>query len=100
MKIYGFFNAVQDFRDAVAVAIDENGSILATHVSSNESFAKMDLGMDGISKSKHDRYDAAHPEGWEYEFVHISDNRDNHVGLQAAVAKHRQIQAETPKSEE
>ncbi len=86
MKIYGFFNSNEEFTDAVGVAISEDGRVIATHVSSNESFCKIDLGMDGKSKQKHAAYDKAYPDGWDFEFVHVSDNRDNHAGLQSALA--------------
>jgi len=87
MRIYGFFDGMSTRGDAMAVAIDETGKVLATHISSDEYFAKSDLGMDGLSKRKHEIYDSAHPGGWDYEFVSICDNRDTHGGLQAAIAK-------------
>ena len=86
MKIYGFFNSMREFGDAEAVAIDETGKVLATHVSSNESWAAHDLGMALGSTRKHEHYNEAHPTGWETEFVRIRDNRDAHAGLQAALA--------------
>lgn len=88
MKIYGFFNSMSEQGDAAGIAIDETGKILASHVSSSESWAKHDLGMGMNSDRKHELYNKAHPEGWECEFVHIRDNRDAHEGLQAALAKH------------
>lgn len=86
MKIYGFFNSNQEFGDAVGVAITEDGQVLATHVSSNESWSRNDLGMNGEPSPKHAAYDEACPEGWECEFVRIRDDRDKHAGLQAALA--------------
>jgi hypothetical protein len=85
MKIYGFFNSTKEFGDALALAIDETGKVLATHICSNESFAIIDLGMDAHSRRKHDLYHTAHPHGWTCEFVRIRDDRDNHAGLQAAL---------------
>lgn len=90
MKIYGFFDSTRVSGDAVAVAIDEEGRVLATHVSSDEYFAKADLGMDGVSKRKHDLYSTVHPDGWECEFVPINSDRDTHGGLQAAISKYRE----------
>lgn len=90
MKIYGFFNSTNEFGDAEGFAIDENGKVLASHVSSNEWFSISDLGMDGESTRHHDAYNKTHPDGWEYEFVRIKDNRDKHVGLLAALSKHDQ----------
>ena len=86
MKIYGFFNSMCEFGDAEAVAIDETGKVLATHVSSNESWAAHDLGMAMGSTWKHEKYNEVHPGGWVTEFVRIRDNRDSHEGLQAALA--------------
>ena len=88
MKIYGFFNSMNEFGDAEGIAIDETGEVLATHVSSSESWSRHDLGMNGECTWKHDIYDKAHPSGWECEFVHIRDDRDNHAGLRAALAAH------------
>lgn len=88
MKIYGFFNSLKTYGDAEAIAIDEDGVIVATHISSGEHWGKNDLGMSNGCKSKHDVYDAAYPDGWECEFVHNAD-RDNHAGLQAALAKYK-----------
>lgn len=85
MKIYGFFNSMNENGDAIAVAIDETGTELAAHFSSNEAWAINDLGMDGHSTQKHDLYNAAHPGGWETEFVRIRDDRDAHAGLQEAL---------------
>ena len=92
MKIYGFFNSTQEFGDAVGVAITEDGRVLATHVSSNESWSRRDLGMNGESSPKHKYYDEACPEGWECEFVPIRDDRDKHAGLQAALAAYDKTQ--------
>lgn len=85
MKIYGFFNSRREFGDAQAIAIDETGKIVATHVSSNESFAAHDLGMTESSTRKHDIYHTNYPGGWQCEFVRIRDRRDTHPGLQAAL---------------
>ena len=88
MKIYGFSNSKSELGDAVAIAIDETGEVLATHVCSAEGFAAGDLGMNGRSNWKHDSYDKAHPDGWECEFVRIRDDRDSHEGLQSALKAH------------
>jgi hypothetical protein len=86
LKIYGFFNSNNEFGDAMGIAIDETGTVLATHISSSESFSVHDLGMDRGCTWKHNVYNEAHPGGWECEFVRIRDNRDAHTGLQAALA--------------
>ena len=87
-KIYGFFNSTESFGDAEGIAIAEDGEILATHVSSCESWSAHDLGMNGHCIWNHDIYDGKYPEGWECEFVTINDNRDTHEGLQLALKNH------------
>jgi hypothetical protein len=77
MKIYGFFNSIYEFGDAVGVAITEDGYVVGTHVSSNESFSRHDLYVPDV-------FDDLFPLGWEWEFVSIKD-RDTHAGLKAAI---------------
>ena len=89
-KIYGFFDSTKEFGDALAVAITEDGEVLATHVCSSEGFASGDLGMRKGHTAKHDLYDKVCPDGWECEFVLIRDDRDNHAGLQAALNAHKE----------
>lgn len=93
VRIYGFFNSTQRHGDAVGIAISENGNVIASHVSSSESWCKHDLGMDGKSNWKHDVYDEEFPDGWEYEFVSL-DDIDNHEGLQLALERNKNIQPE------
>lgn len=78
-KIYCFNNGgSRDWYEAVAIA--EDGTVLAGHICSHESFMRHDLGID--STWKHESYNAHYGEGnWELEW--ISDPR-NHEGLQAA----------------
>jgi len=64
MKIYRFFNNIHAFRNAEGVVIDEAGEVLATHISSNESWSRHDLGMNGECDWKHNIYDKTHPNGW------------------------------------
>lgn len=84
-KIYGFFNSTEEYGDALGIAITEDGIVVNTHVSSNESFSIMDLGMAEHSTRGHEIYNEKFPEGWECEFVKISNDRDNHSGLQKAL---------------
>lgn len=85
-KIYGFNNGGNEgWMSAEAIAQD--GTHLAGHICSNESFMRHDLGMDGESERKHDKYKAHYPDGFVTEFVSYKDV-PNHQGLQAALALH------------
>lgn len=50
-----------------AIAIDERGEILASHSSSDEDWAKHDMGF--TSDWQHDLYNARHPAGWNLVWV-------------------------------
>jgi len=68
-------------------AMDETGHVLAAHVSSSVAFARYDIGY--TSRSKHDRYEAAHPDG--YELIWLDPWADGYVeppGFTAAIAAH------------
>jgi len=88
--IYGFFNSHQEFGDSVGIAIAEDGEVLATHVSSSESFSAHDLGMNASCTWRHESYTKKYPKGWHCEFVRIRDGRDDHAGLQEALKAHDQ----------
>ena len=77
MKIFGFFNSMEEFGDAEGIALSEDGEVVATHVSSSESFSKYDLNKPKL-------FDSKYPKGWEFEFVKIPE-RDSHTGLQSAL---------------
>lgn len=53
------------------VAIAEDGTVLGGHLSSNSSFAKLDIGMDAETdwSGKHERYRAHYPDGYEMRWV-------------------------------
>lgn len=91
-KIFGFINDENAF-GFQAIAIGEDGKVVASHICSSESWAVHDLGMDGQSNWKHDLYNAAYPGGWETEFVFSKNisiitgskfSSINHPGLLAA----------------
>lgn len=74
-----------------AIAIAEDGHVLAGHVCSHPSFIPHDLGI--ASTWKHEKYNAHYGEGnWELELVAYED-LDNHPGLKAAFAKNDALQA-------
>ena len=72
---------------AAAVALAEDGEILASHISANEGFVEQDLGV--TSKQKHNRYGAKYPDGFEVEFV-MGANVHAHGELQQAIAKNKE----------
>jgi hypothetical protein len=83
-KIYVFCNgcAMPDWHEAMAIA--EDGHVLAGHACSDHGFIAHDMGV--TSKRKHDKYDAHYPEGWELVLVE-GDPRD-HAGLAQAFDAH------------
>lgn len=80
-KIYAFSNTLTG-GDGQAVALAEDGTILATHWCSNETWVPHDLGV--TSDWKHDQYRAHYPDGYEVVFV-ASVDFDAHEGLQTAL---------------
>lgn len=73
-KIYCFINGkIQGIGDLSVVALAEDGEQLAGHVSSSESYAKHDIGIN--STWKHDKYKAHYPDG--YELVWLTEEECN-----------------------
>lgn len=89
-KIYLFVNGERgtDWQHSIAVA--EDGHCLAGHISSDEWFAKHDIGL--TSDWHHDSYREHYPDGYEVEWV---DDPRTHEGLLAAFALN-QLLAEVP----
>ena len=74
-----------------AVAIADDGNVLAEHCCSSEAFMPHDLGM--CSKWKHENYDAHFGAGnWKLEWV---NNVKNHPGVQAALLKMKRYHEHT-----
>ncbi len=72
IKIFCFINGgCLGFLDVVALA--EDGTCLAGHLSSSIGFAKHDIGI--TSKWKHEIYEKHYPNG--YELVWIDDARNS-----------------------
>jgi hypothetical protein len=88
-KIYIFVNSRWASGDVVALALCEDGIPLGSHFSSNEDFAKHDMGL--TSDWKHDGYKAHCPEGYELEWV---DDYKTHPGLQAAYKLNQEMPEE------
>ena len=80
-KIFVFINGgVPGFFQVVALA--EDGTALSGHLSSNEYWAKHDMGIG--SDWRHEHYDEHYGAGnWELEWIE-SDDRDSHAGLREA----------------
>lgn len=84
-KIFIFCVAAQGFGfgDVLGRALAEDGTVLASHVSSSESFAKYDMGA-----RKHDAYAAKYPDG--YELVWLSKSEmDTDFGFASALMLNR-----------
>jgi len=63
-------------RDYVAMAVSQDGYLLASHISSSESWARHDMGLG--SDWKHELYDIKYPNGYQLEWV---EDPDSHQGL-------------------
>lgn len=70
-KIFCFINSENSFGVQVC-ALSEDGDSLAGHVSSSESYAKHDIGIN--SDWKHEKYKERYPEGYELVWVDTSSN--------------------------
>lgn len=79
-KIYCFNNG-GSYGWMSAVAIAEDGHVVAGHTCSSEAYMRHDLGL--TSNWKHENYDNHYGEGnWELEWV---DNLDGHDGFKEAL---------------
>lgn len=64
--------------DLVVMAVDEDGFVLASHVSSSPTWARHDIGV-GQKGDQHratwkdDRYDERYPDGWVVEWTDDQD---------------------------
>ena len=82
-KIFIFLE-YQSHRDVLGVAISEDGNVLAQHLSSNEGWAKHDMGI--TSDWKHEEYSKYYKDG--YELVYINDDtHEQYKQLQDALDK-------------
>lgn len=89
-KIYCFINSGKETSCQNVQALSEDGKFLAGHISSNEGFAKHDIGV--TSNRKHEIYKKEYPKGYELEWV---DDPINHTGVMSAYEKHKKL----PKNE-
>lgn len=74
-KIYCFINGVNSFGFSV-VSVSDTCKFMSQHMSSNETWAKHDIGI--TSDWKHDIYQKEFPNGYELEWV---DDVVSHIEL-------------------
>ena len=85
-KIFCWVNSGKGTDWQVVMALAEDGTHLASHVSSSEGFARHDIGL--TSDWKHEAYKAHYPDG--YELVWVDDARPGQCpGLDDAYAKNQ-----------
>ena len=72
-----------------ALAMDEDGHVLAEHMCSHHGFIPHDMGIDEDGW-KRDDYEKAHPDGWTIEYV---EDPKNHAGVDAAWVKNQALGA-------
>lgn len=58
--------------DVIGFAVAEDGTGLAQHLSSSESFSQHDMGI--TSNWKHETYDKHYPDGYELKWIGASAN--------------------------
>ena len=81
-KIFCFVNGGFGRMGGEVAAVAEDGEHLASHFSSNEGWAKHDIGIN--SDWKHDKYKAKYPDG--YELVWLSpEETDTNVNFLRAI---------------
>lgn len=88
-KIYVFVNGRFANGDVISQAIAEDGTPLGSHLSSNESFAKHDMGI--TSTWKHEHYAAHYPDGFDVVWV---DDEEKCEGLDHALWLSREQEGE------
>lgn len=82
-KIYVFCNScAPQWHSALALA--EDGTVLAGHVCSDHLWIPHDMGAEG-SDWKHDDYDKHYPDGWELVLVESLNDPKKHPGCAAAI---------------
>ena len=95
-KIYIYPTIVWESGDMVCVALAEDGHALASHLSSNERYAKHDMGITGTWKR--DTYHAHYPDGYELVWVDF-DDVETHEGLLAAYALNQEMKPNEPEQD-
>lgn len=88
--------------EGIYYALAQDGTVLGSHLCSDEGFASHDLGVRRDSRpDRHVEYAAHYPNGYEMEFV-PSRTTQSHVALQEAIRLNRQsaeTQSDPPPAE-
>ena len=79
-------------RDVVCAAMAEDGEVLAEHMSSNETWARHDMGF--TSDWKHDAYKEHYPDGYELVWIESTENEE----FLAAFKKNQEQKEEAEKN--
>ena len=77
--------------DVLGYAMAEDGTGLASHLSSNSNFSQHDMGL--TSDWKHDRYNKHYPDG--FELVWLDEPKED-AGWSAAYELNQQMVVEKP----
>ena len=84
-KIFVWVSGTLNPGDLACTAIAEDGTALGGHVSSNELWAKSDMGV--TTERKHERYREHYPDGFEVIWV---ENPNEHSDFARAYMKHKE----------
>lgn len=102
-KIFCWVNSGHDTDWQHVMAMAEDGTHLAGHISSSNYWAKRDIGYaqyaegDPRPESKHKKYAEHYPDGYELEWIEHDQVRD-HLGLSTAYEKNQQTAKEATAS--
>ena len=88
MKIYlTCFEGGMRSGDVMGYALAEDGTALASHLSSSEGFSKHDMGL--TSDWKHDTYSKFYPDGFELKWIDYPEEDDRWLAaIKLNKAKH------------
>jgi hypothetical protein len=89
-KIFLYCYKIGNGGDVIGCALAEDGSGLASHLSSNEAWAQHDMGL--TSNWKHEFYQAHYPDGFEVVWVPMSE-LETHVEFNKAFDLNQQKKA-------
>jgi hypothetical protein len=88
-KIFLFINGGGGTRFVQTAALSQDGHFITGHNSSNEDWAKHDIGA--TSDWKHEEYKKHYPNGYVTEWV--DGDPMLHDGIKAAYAEHQRLEA-------
>lgn len=91
-KVYAFINGSDGIGGVYVVALAEDGTFLAAHASSNEGWARRDIGLDGSTR-KHDNYATKYPEGFEVVWLDPKTKPEDNAIADELAAKNQALAA-------